>query len=287
MDEQSFSRRTWFSNSAVLILLMCAILFSPLSGRGMADEGTLKWDLWCTSPLIGQIAGFIGGVQVKVHVLTDWDEKGELLPFVRSSELPANAAVLVLNDEESTLLGLDVNPKLNVYLLYSRIPVPDRQINSLFSDPAALPFLAQRILTALSYFDPQHYSYFQRRLAEFQSRLESTILVGMRLLGNVKVLDISLHSRRLLQAAGCDILEPADDFWGWIDSPDSIDFYSGEFKGYREKDIVVVADFWTPFPLRTFMIENNTGVVFQKPDPHEDLFLSFHMKFLSIWNERK
>lgn len=287
MKDLFFLRRNWHSNLRVLSLFFWIIFLIPFPGRVMADEQTRKWDLWCTSPLIGQIAGFIGGVHVEVHVIMDWDEKGDLFSCIKRSELPAGTNVLALNDAEAALSELGKNSELKIYPLYSRVPVPKKQINSLFSDPASLPFIAQRILNSLSYFDPQHYQYFQRRLAEFQSRLESTVLVGMRLLKNVKVLDISLHSRRLLQAAGCTILEPGDDFWEWIDSPESADLYTKEFQGYHEQGVVVVADFWTPFSLRTFMEENDLGVVFQKPDPHEDLFLSFHMKFLSIWNERK
>jgi len=282
-----FFRVNLFSKLLALFLFLCAFFLTTFPGRVMADEGARKWELWCTSPLLGQIAGFIGGVHVEVHVILDWDEKGGLRACISGSELPAGASVLALDEKEVVLSVLGRDGELKVYPLYSRVPVPEKEINSLFSDPASLPFIAQRILTALSYFDPQHYTYFQRRLAEFQSRLESTVLVGMRLLENVQVLDISLHSRKLLQAAGCRIHEPGKDFWGWIDSPDSVDLYTGEFQRYREQGIVVVADFWTPFPLRTFVEENKMGVVFQKPDPHEDLFLSFHMKLLSIWNERK
>jgi len=271
--------------SFFVILLICSILVFTCAEPATPQNIEGKWELWCTTPWIGLVAGFVGGVHVDVHVIMDWDQEGELQVMEDPGKIPKGGKVLAMDKEDPFIPSRDPGKALDISFLYTFIPVERTQLNILFSDPASLPFIAQRVLTSLSYFDPVHYSYYQRRLAEFQSRLESTVMVGTRLLKGVSVLDISLYSQRILQAAGCKIIQPQADFWDFLDSPESVDLYTGEFKDYLGKGLVVVADFWTPRAIRDFMIENDLGVVFPKPDSKEDLFLSWHMKYLSIWNE--
>lgn len=273
------------SGSFFVILIICSILAFNCAEPAIAQNTQGKWELWCTNPWIGLVAGFVGGVHVNVHVIMDWDHDGDLHVMEDPGEIPREGRVLAMDREDPFIPSGNSGKELDISFLYSFIPMERSRLNILFSDPASLPFIAQRVLTSLSYFDPIHYSYYQRRLAEFQSRLESTVLVGRRLLDGVQVLDISLYSQKTLQAAGCSITEPKADFWDLLDSPESVDLYTAEFNDHIEKGLVVVADFWTPRPIRDFMTENDLGVVFPKPDFREDLFLSWHMKYLSIWNK--
>ncbi|MBQ6435553.1 MAG: hypothetical protein IJJ09_06095, partial [Synergistaceae bacterium] len=76
-------------------------------------------------------------------------------------------------------------------------------------DPSVIPFVAQRILTALSEWDSQNYPYYQRKLAEFQARLSGSVLVG-QVLKDITVCDMGESFGILLKAAVCKIERPEE-----------------------------------------------------------------------------
>lgn len=75
-----------------------------------------------------------------------------------------------------------------------------------YGDPANLPFVAQKIGVQLALLQPQNSGFYQRRLAEFETRLRSTLLSGRAQLAGKKILDPGGVYAQLWRATGCDVV---------------------------------------------------------------------------------
>ena len=249
-----------------------------LAGRaGWCDD---KLNIAVSHPWLALLVSFIGGPEVSVTPLRIWNDKGDLVLAERGKtlrELPEGTKIIALDENDAKASGLDGRRKFTVKCLYSPFPA---KINAL-ADPSVIPFVAQRVLAALSEWDAQNYPYYQRRLAEFQARMSSSILVG-QVLKDVTVCDMSGSAGILLQAAGCRVVRPAG-LENWE---------KGNFAGLREyldenkaKNITTLIDDDTPPALKRFLARRSDVFHWERPSLESDYPSFLHEQYISLWQK--
>ena len=238
-----------------------------------------------TQPWISLLASFIGGNNVSVISLLEWDAEGSVVPADRGrtlKNLEREARVMVLDLEDARNARLDESSYPNLWRLYDVFPARGTDADAVLTDPSVLPFVAQRVLTALSHWDPDSYPYYQRRLAEFQARLFGAVLSGQQVLRGVGVYDLSGSSGALLKAAGCRIEVP--------DPAQLSEWAKGRVSGLKEmvsakwaEGVVTVADGATPKSvLRS--LQGGAGVFrFERPTLDRDYPAFLHDQYLALW----
>lgn len=256
-------------------LILALLFFTEAAGR--CND---KLNVAVTHPWLALLASFIGGPEVNVTPLRIWNADGILAAAEKGRvlrELEQNTKIIALDENDSKAAGLKSSGNFTVKYLYSPFPV---NTSSLY-DPSVIPFVAQRVLTALSEWDPQNYPYYQRRLAEFQARLSSSILVG-QVLKEADVSDFSGSSGVLLRAAGCKIDRPADlEKW-----------QKGNFAGLREyldevknKGAAVIIDDDTPNVLKRFLSGRPDVFKWERPSLETDYPSFLHEQYISLWQK--
>lgn len=251
--------------------LFSAVLFSLFLLLVPASPAH-SWELYVSSPWLSTIARFIGGVNVSVKAVQEWNEEGIPIRKIRSRNIPANSRIVALDAFEATSLGLDEKRFTGLFMLYGTVPFDRTRADYHFSDPSVLPFIAQRVLTALSQFDPGNYSYYQRRLSEFQTRLDSTVLVGRQLLKDYPVFDLSGGFSSMLSAAGCTLLPGDEKVKTWSRGEDLQSLQAAVSDAVKRR-IPVIVDPSTPKPVRE-ALKGNKDVLFQgRPGQEQDLLL--------------
>lgn len=246
-------------------------------GASYADD---KLIVAVTHPWLALLASFIGGPEVSVIPLRIWNANGDLAVTERGRvlrELPDTARIIALDNDDAKAAGVSPSTKLTIKYLYSPFPV---STSSLY-DPSVIPFVAQRVLTALSEWDAQNYPYYQRRLAEFQARLSSSILVG-QVLKDTSIADFSGSSGILLQAAGCKVERP-EEIERW---------QKGNFSGLREyldgarnRGVAVIIDDDTPAVLRRFLAGKADVYKWERPSMETDYPTFLHEQYISLWQK--
>ena len=246
-------------------------------GASFADD---KLNVAVTNPWLALLASFIGGPEVNVAPIRIWNSNGDLVMAERGEtlrELPDGAKVIALDENDAKEAGIKSPNKFTVKYLYSPFPV---DTNSLY-DPSVIPFVAQRVLTALSEWDSQNYPYYQRRLAEFQVRLSSSILVG-QVLKDMSIADFSGSSGVLMRAAGCKVERP-EELAMW---------QKGNFAGLREyldglksKGAAVIVDDDTPNVLRRYLAGKSDVYKLERPSLESDYPSFLHEQYISLWQK--
>ena len=248
-----------------------------LAGAGSADD---KLNVAVTHPWLALLASFIGGPEVNVTPIRVWNDRGDLVMADRGRvlrEIPFGSKIIALDENDAGDSGIKSPEKYTVKYLYSPFPVAE---SSLF-DPSVIPFVAQRVLTALSEWDSQNYPYYQRRLAEFQARLSSSILVG-QVLKDMNIADLSGSSGILLRAAGCK-----------VERPEGLELWQkGNFSGLREylddarnRGAAVVIDDDTPPALRRYLSGRADVYKWERPSLETDYPTFLHEQYISLWQK--
>ena len=244
---------------------------------GYCDD---KLNIAACHPWLALLVSFIGGPEVNVIPIRIWNDNGDLVINNRGKilrEVPDNSKVIALDEADAKASGIDGRRKFAVKCLYSPFPA---DVKSLY-DPSVIPFVAQRVLTALSEWDTQNYPYYQRRLAEFQARMSSSVLVG-QVLKDVVVCDLSGSAGILLQAAGCKILRPSErEQWE-----------QGNFAGLREyldgnkaKGINTLIDDDTHPALRKYLAGRSDVFRWERPSLERDYPSFLHEQYISLWQK--
>lgn len=252
------------------------ILFSLWAGRSEA------LDVWVTNPWLSMLTRFIGGVQVTVHPVVTWGEKGQP---VKARTVPPPGAIVfsVVRGEGVRLLGKGFEEKYSNFSLLEKPPFVF-DFEESFLDPATLPFIGLRTLQILSACDSGEYEYFQRRLAEFQARLDSTVIVGRNMIGDSPILDLCWKYGRWLQAVSGETVKPPAEVkerWSRSQALDILDTALGEA---RKQGWVIVIDPWTPEAVRE-KIEGSTRVIeLSIPRIEDDIILFLYDHCLRIWD---
>ena len=243
-------------------------------------------DIVAASPWIAVLTHFLGGIKVNVTPLTTWDIERVNNARIRNI-LRADSIIIALDKSEIAKIGLNAKDYSNIRLLYENAPFDISESDKYFGDPSVLPFIAQRILPILSSLDPNNFSYYQRRLAEFQTRLSSTTLAGRHLLKGHKVLDLTFSNGYFLSAAGCDVLKPdANDLEEWVSNKHMEKLNELVIKSQKENRLVII-DAATPKPIRTALSSLPNILMLPRPHLDQDFLVFLHTQYLTIWNEVK
>lgn len=256
-----------------------ALILGILLLAGGADAED-KLNVAVTNPWLALLVSFIGGPEVSVTPIRIWNANGDLVMAERGKtlrEIPDGTKIIALDENDAKDSGIKSANKFTVKYLYSPFPV---STNSLY-DPSVIPFVAQRVLTALSEWDSQNYPYYQRRLAEFQVRLSSSILVG-QVLKDMSISDFSGSSGVLLRAAGCKVERP-EGLENW---------QKGNFSGLREyldeernKGAAIIFDDDTPQVLQRYLNGKSDVYKLERPSLETDYPSFLHEQYISLWQK--
>lgn len=265
---------------ALAIVLLAALLLAH-----PARAETI--DVVVTQPWLALIVSFLGGPNVSVTSLQEWGAEGELVrrkKGKKAAPLPEGALIIALDSSDAQAAGLGIDAREDVRHLYGPFPIGGADVDASFSDPSVIPFVAQRALTALSSWDPSNYPYYQRRLAELQARLSSSVLAARRVLQGVRVYDLTGSSRALLMAAGCDIEAP---------DPERLkEWAKGRTAGLvellderRAEGVFVVADARTPRAIRRVLAGRPGVSLLARPQMDQDWPTFLHDQLISLWQD--
>ena len=264
--------------AALLLAGLAFVLISAaLPVRAEAAEKTLRTAV--TSPLLYEVASFIGGRQTTVRSLSAWGSGGALVPTgrPRAGEMiiafaPADAARFRLSDKNKSLR-----------LLYKKVGMSEDQLRSAFFDPAMLPFIAQEIMKIISAADQKNYAYYQRRLAEFQSRIDSTMGIGRHLLQGRHILDLTGAEGTWVRSALSDVVRPPAQVWkSWV-SGDSRALRAALDEAQR-RGWLLLLDPWTPAPIRNAASAYQFRLTLPVPPSDTEFFVFLHEIFTMISN---
>lgn len=232
-----------------------------------------------TSPWLGEIVSFIGSDKVRVRSLSVWGDNGSAVAVARPR---AGEVIIAVNDSDAARLHINSKSR-NLRLLYHAAPISDSQLNSLFYDPALLPFVAQNVMKIISASDKARYSFYQRRLAEFQSRVEGAVDVGKHLLANTKMLDLTGVTGVWVRSAVNGAVRPPKKVWeGWL-AGDTAALKAALDEAERRKWLIVM-DAWTPASIRSVASAYEYRVTISPPHRNVDYFSYLQDIFRMIWN---
>ena len=264
---------------AARLIAVVSIIFFTFSGVSFCDE---KINITVTHPWLALLASFIGGAEVNVTPLRIWNKNGDLALSDRGRtlrELASGAKVIALdkNDAEEAGINDRNKDKFSVKYLYSPFPI---SYNALY-DPSVIPFVAQRVLNALSEWDVKNYPYYQRRLAEFQARLSSSVLVG-QVLKDISVCDLTGSAGVLLKAAGCKVNRP-ENFSEW---------QKGSLSGFREyldsqksEGSIILIDDDTPANIARSLARRSDVYKWERPPLDIDYPAFLYEQYISLWQK--
>jgi hypothetical protein len=263
------------------VLLMWSFLSSAAWG-----EGSLE--VTVTSPWLALLANFIGGVNVKVTAIQEWNDDGELVRRIRArnlQSLPSEILLMAFDFRDAKGLGLPFERYPNYRPLYTELPLGEDKIDASLSDPSVVPFVSQRVLTILADWDPGNYPYYQRRLAELQARLYSSILAGRQMLRDQSIYDLTGHTTALLQAVGCKLTRPSSEEWALWSQWREMSHLMETVSLLAEKKFVVAVDYSTPKAIRTSLAQNPAVFLFTRPKIDQDYPAFLHDQYLSLWSK--
>ncbi|MBQ7197226.1 MAG: hypothetical protein IJS40_07435 [Synergistaceae bacterium] len=263
------------ATSKKFVVAIFIILFSITPAISQEKINIVVTDMW-----LAMLTSFIGGSEVQVTPLKVWNSNGDLVIAERGKilrTLSDDSKIIALDEKEAkSVKGLE---KFNVRFLYSSFPVDA----SLVIDPSVIPFVAQRILTALSEWDTPNYSYYQRRLAEFQARLSGAVLVG-QVLKDITICDLSGSCGILLQAAGCKIERPEKEIlerWHKANFSGLRDYLENQ----KNKNVITVFDDDTPNALRKYLSGRSDTFHWGRPPEGIDYPTFLNEQYISLWQK--
>ena len=263
-----------------LLLLLAFLLTLPIRA------GAEVLNVVVTLPWLALLTSFIGGPNVAVAPLLEWNPNGDAVPAARGRTLRSlskDARIMALDSDDARRVRLDAGKFSNFRALYLPFPIEAPQIDAVLSDPSVLPFVAQRVLTVLADWDPANYPYYQRRLAEFQARLSGSVLAGRQILRDIPVYDLTGYSGALLQAAGCRVERPASADWAAWSKGKEQELLIQELDRRREEKVTAVMDGGTPKALRRLLESRPEVFSFGRPPLSQDYPAFLHDQYISLW----
>lgn len=262
-------------NKIILTLsVLMAVFFRP------AEAGAASFAV--TSPWVGFIASFISGDTKNVRYLSNWDNSGNV---VKTASPRSGEVVIAIDAKDAENFRIKRNNK-NLRLLYEEVPMTREQLRSAFLDPAMLPFIAQSVMRIMAEEDKGRYTYFQRRLAEFQSKIESTIDIGKHLLGSTKMLDITGAEGTWIRSSITGAVRPPAPVWEKWKAGDTTALKAALDEAQR-RNWLILMDPWTPDIIRAAATGYEYRLTLPPPAKDQDYFVFLHDIFLTIWNKAK
>lgn len=226
------------------------------------------------------MARFIVGTTIRIQPIASWTDHGTIRT---PRSIPRDLPVIALDPKDAMEYKFEAD---GVFLLYENLPVPDAERNMMSYDPSILPFLSQRLLIVLSRMSPDNYSFYQRRLAEFQSRLESTLEVGRSLIGEANILDLTGSISPWVRAAASNSVRPPNDLWNaWTGNTRTPELAIAIEEAAR-RDWWILYDAWTPASIKSLIPQSQKNIAIPPPDVDYDFFTYLHDIYLEIWSAR-
>ncbi len=255
------------------VTLALLFVFVSAAGAERASAAPRRVKIAVTSPWIFEAASFIGGARASVRSLSVLGEDGRERLVAR----PARGEVIIAADA-SDAARHKVNMKnAGLRLLFDNVQVTEEKLRRAFFDPATLPFIAQEIMKVVSQIDPESYAYYQRRLAEFQSRIDSARGVGRHLAedGALKALDLTGAEGVWVCSALSGVVRPPDEVWkGWLDGGEA------ELKAALDeasrRGWLLLFDVWTPDTIRHAAAAYPNRLTLPPPSSSGDVFVFLH-----------
>ena len=249
---------------------MLAVVFGFIR-PGVSRASEAGQAVYVSLPWMSSMASFIVGTTMSVHSVSTWNNSGELrVPRTP----PKGSVVIALDPMDASRIGL-VHGEPGLYLLYENLPIELSSRGMLAFNPSILPFLSQRMLKIMCELNPDNYSFYQRRMAEFQSRLESTVEVGRSLINGAPILDLTGAVSPWLRAASSKAVRPPEELWrawaGNTRTPDlALAVREAESRGWW-----ILMDAWTPQQIRT-RVSSARLITVPSPPSEYDFFAYLH-----------
>lgn len=267
-------RRSFYKKICILAaLILCLPCFAVPSEAA---------DFAVTSPWVSFIAEFIVGDKGGVRPLSVWTPSGypSAVGRPRASEF-----VIALDEKDAARFRVPKNSK-KLCLLYKTMPMTEAEFIRGFFDPATLPFIAQNIMKAVSSADPKRYAFYQRRLAEFQSRIDSTQEIGSYLITKQNILDLTGAEGYWVRSAVRSTVRPPDSVWkSWL-AGDAKALKAACDEAARRKWLILL-DVWTPPQIRAIAVNYENRLTLSPPVGGQDYFVFLHNIFLAINDKAK
>jgi hypothetical protein len=276
---ESVNGRTRFAPTLKTIIILSALVILR-AAASFAAQAQPAPDVWVTQPWIAAMARFIAVSTLDVRPMCAWGGDGSLRVIRRP---PRGASVIALDAKDADKYGLR-NGRYGLHLMYERLPLADLYRNAIQFDPSMLPFMSQRLLVILSKLNPENYSFYQRRLAEFQSRVESTVEVGRSQIRGVKMLDLSGAVSPWIEAAATDAVRPPPEVWAaWVKG-ERADELLAAVTSAQNRNWWIVTDTWTPARIAAAAAGAPRKVKITPSDTNQDLFEYLQDIYLQMWN---
>ena len=265
---------------AVLLLLTAIFYFTTASSAFGAKKASATLSVYTTDQWLTNMTKFIVGTTINVQPLSTRSESGALIPLRRA---PSSAVVIAVDSVDAARYGMKPDRK-NLYMLYRQLPVKGENREMLAFDPSVLPFFSQRLLVILSKLNAENYSYYQRRLAEFQSRMESTLEVGRSLILDVKMLELTGASSPWIRAAAVGAVRPPDELWNAWSRGEKLSELSVVLNEAKSRSWWIVVDAWTPHKIRAVVMGVHKNIYIKPPTREQDFFTYMHDIYLELWS---
>jgi hypothetical protein len=260
-----------------MTFFLCAAFV--FAGTGVVRAAETPPAIYASIPWLAGVTRFIVGTTADIQEASLWNASGALrIP----KKLPQGARVVALDPTDASRFGM-ARGERGLYLLYENLPIEERERGMLPFNPSILPFLSQRLLKVLCEIKPENYSFYQRRLAEFQSRLESAVEVGRSLIGTISVLDLSGTVSPWVRAACGHAVRPPRELWdAWIGDTRTADLALA-VKEAESRNWWIITDPWTPPQIKTRISASPKLISVTLPQSEQEFFDYLHAIYLEIW----
>jgi hypothetical protein len=235
--------------------------------------------VYASLPWLSGIARFIVGTTIKIQSASVWNSSGAVTaPRLKLRDAP----LIALDPKDAARLGFAIGDPL-LHLLYDNLPIKESERGYVPFNPSILPFLSQRLLIVLCKLSPDNYHFYQRRLAEFQSRLESAVEVGRSLIHDAPALDLSGAVGPWIRAASAKAARPPDELWNAWSANLRVAELSLAVKEAESNGWQILTDAWTPQHIRTHTASSKRLVFISPPEADYDFFNYLHDIYLKFW----
>lgn len=259
-------------------LLLTAVLCLFYSGATEAAQAE-NVKIAVTSPWLYEVASFIGGRQATVRALSTWGSGGATVPTGRPR---AAELVIAFDPDDAARFKISKN-NTNLRLLYKKVAMSEDQLRRAFFDPAMLPFIAQEIMKIIAAADTPNYAYYQRRLAEFQSRIDSTMGIGRHMLRDKRMLDLTGAEGTWVRSSISGIVRPPDSVWkSWLSGDGAA--LKAALDEASKRGWLVLLDPWTPEVIRNAAAAYPNRLTLPVPPEDTEFFVFLHEIFTMIAN---
>jgi hypothetical protein len=263
---------------------LCLMTFLACTCPLIADAGEARAAetppvIYASLPWLAGVTRFIVETTADIQEASQWNASGALrIP----KKLPKGTQVIALDPIDASRFGM-ARGEEGLYLLYENLPIEEYERGTLPFNPSALPFLSQRLLKVLCEIKPENYSFYQRRLAEFQSRLESTVEVGRSLIGEISVLDLTGSVSPWVRAACGHAVRPPRELWNaWTGNTRTPDLALA-IKEAESRNWWIITDPWTPQQIKTRISASPKLISITLPQAGVGFFEFLHAIYLEIW----